>query len=37
LTGRAVEAARPVRFTPAMLGGRPVSQIVMLEDDFNVY
>lgn len=36
LTERAVEAARQVRFRPATLGGRPVSQYVVLEYGFNL-
>ena len=37
LTENAVEAARQIRFTPATLEGRPVSQFVILEYNFNVY
>ena len=36
LTESAVEVARRIRFTPATLGGRPVSQVVMLEYHFEV-
>jgi TonB family protein len=36
LTEKAVEAARQVRFTPATLGGQPVSQYVVLEYGFNL-
>jgi TonB family protein len=37
LTDRAIEAARQIRFTPATLDGRPVSQFVVLEYNFNIY
>lgn len=36
LTEKAIEAARQVRFNPATLGGRPVSQYVVLEYGFNL-
>ena len=35
LTEKAVEAARGIRFTPATVDGRPVSQFVILEYNFN--
>ena len=35
LTEASVAAARQIRFTPATLGGRPVSQFVILEYNFN--
>jgi TonB family protein len=37
LTEMAVEAARKVRFKPATFEGRPVSQFVVLEYNFNIY
>jgi TonB family protein len=37
LTERAIEAARRIKFTPAAINGRPVSQVVILEYNFNVY
>ncbi len=37
LTWRAVEAARKIRFTPATLNGRPVSLLMQLEYNFNLY
>lgn len=37
LTERAVEAAKKIRFQPAMRNGRAVSQSVILEYNFNVY
>jgi TonB family protein len=37
LTEKAVEAARRIRFTPATVEGRPVSQFVVLEYNFNIY
>jgi len=37
LTERAIEAARKIRFTPATLQGRPVSQAVVLEYNFEVF
>jgi len=36
LTEKAVEAARQIRFTPAVVDGRPVSQFVILEYNFNL-
>ncbi|HEX8291102.1 MAG TPA: TonB family protein [Pyrinomonadaceae bacterium] len=37
LTEKAVAAARQIKFKPATLAGRPVSQYVVLEYNFNVY
>jgi TonB family protein len=37
LTERAVEAAREIRFTPAMKDGRAVSQYIQIEYNFNLY
>ena len=37
LTEKAVEAARQIRFRPATKDGRPVSQFVILEYNFNFY
>ena len=37
LTWQAVEAARQVRFTPAMLDGKPVSMFVQMEYCFELY
>lgn len=37
LSELAVAAARKVRFTPAVKGGKPVSTVVMLEYGFNIY
>lgn len=37
LTSKAVAAARRVRFTPAQKDGRPVSQWVTFEYNFNIY
>jgi TonB family protein len=37
LTEKSVIAARQIRFRPAMLGGVPVSQYVVLEYNFNIY
>ena len=37
LTERAIEAARQIRFVPAMKGGRPVSVFMQLEYNFNLY
>lgn len=37
LTEKAVEAARKIRFNPATVDGRPVSQYVLLEYNFAVY
>jgi len=37
LTERAVAAARRIRFRPAVVGGAPVSQFVILEYNFNIY
>jgi TonB family protein len=37
LTQKALDAARRIRFEPAQKDGRPVSQYVMLEYNFNLY
>jgi TonB family protein len=37
LSESAVKAARGIKFRPATLGGKPVSQYVILEYNFNVY
>jgi TonB family protein len=37
LTEKAVEAARQIKFTPAMKDGRPVSQSVQIEYNFSLY
>lgn len=37
LTERAVEAARQIKFIPAVKNGRPVSQFVQIEYNFNLY
>ena len=37
LTEKAVQAARQIKFTPAVKDGRPVSQFVILEYNFNGY
>jgi TonB family protein len=37
LTEMAVNAARAIKFTPAMKDGRPVSQFVTIEYNFNVF
>ncbi|HEY0385732.1 MAG TPA: TonB family protein [Pyrinomonadaceae bacterium] len=37
LTERAVEAARKIKFVPATKDGRPVSQYVQIEYNFNLY
>ena len=37
LTERAIAAARMIRFTPAMKGGRAVSQYIQIEYNFNLY
>jgi TonB family protein len=37
LTGKAVAAARQIKFKPATLAGQPVSQFVVLEYNFHVY
>ncbi len=37
LTEMAMNAARQMRFTPAMQGGRPVSQFITIEYNFNIY
>lgn len=37
LTERAIAAARQIKFVPAMKGGRPVSVLMQLEYNFNLY
>ncbi|HJU55150.1 MAG TPA: tetratricopeptide repeat protein [Pyrinomonadaceae bacterium] len=37
LTTRAVRAARMIKFEPATIGGRPVSQYIQIEYNFNLY
>jgi TonB family protein len=37
LTERAIAAARMIRFSPAMKGGRAVSQYIQIEYNFNLY
>jgi TonB family protein len=37
LTEKAVEAAQQIKFTPAMKDGRPVSQYIQVEYNFNLY
>jgi TonB family protein len=37
LTQKAIGAARGIEFTPAQKDGRPVSQYVTLEYNFNIY
>jgi TonB family protein len=37
LTESAVEAAREIRFSPAVKDGRPVSQYIQIEYNFNLY
>jgi TonB family protein len=37
LTERAITAARQIRFSPAMKDGRPVSQYIQIEYNFNLY
>jgi TonB family protein len=37
LTQRAIEAARKIKFAPALLDGQPVSQYIQIEYNFNVY
>ena len=37
LTEKAVAAARKIKFKPATIDGRPVSQFVVLEYNFNIY
>ena len=37
LTEKAIQAARRIRFTPAIKDGKPVSQFVQLEYNFNLY
>jgi tetratricopeptide (TPR) repeat protein len=37
LTQQAIRAARLIKFTPAMIDGRPVSMFIQLEYNFNLY
>jgi protein TonB len=37
LTEQAVAAARKIKFTPAIKDGRPVSQFIQIEYNFNLY
>ena len=37
LTETCIEAARRIRFTPAMINGTPVSQFIRVEYNFNIY
>jgi TonB family protein len=37
LTTTAIRAARKIRFEPATVGGRPVSQYIQIEYNFNLY
>jgi len=37
LTARAIDAARKIKFAPAVKDGRPVSTLVQLEYNFNLY
>ncbi len=37
LTTKAAEAAKKIRFQPAQKDGRPVSQYIILEYNFNIY
>ena len=37
LTEKCIEAARRIRFTPAMVDGHRVSQYVVLEYNFSIY
>jgi TonB family protein len=37
LTTSAIEAARQVQFTPASIDGKPVSQYILIEYNFNLY
>lgn len=37
LTEKAIEACRRIQFTPALKDGRPVSQFVTIEYNFNIY
>jgi TonB family protein len=37
LTERAMAAARQIRFSPATKDGRPVSQYIQIEYNFNLY
>jgi TonB family protein len=37
LTEKAIEAARKIKFVPAMKDGRPVSQYIQIEYNFHLY
>ena len=37
LTEKAIEAARKIRFDPASIDGKPVSQFIKVEYNFNIY
>jgi hypothetical protein len=37
LTESAIRAARQIKFRPASIDGRPVSQFVVIEYNFNIY
>lgn len=37
LTEKSIEAARKIKFVPAVLDGKPVSQFVKVEYNFNIY
>jgi TonB family protein len=37
LTAKAIEAARKIKFVPAMKDGHPVSMYMQLEYNFNLY
>jgi TonB family protein len=37
LTEKAIAAARRISFSPAMKDGRPVSQYIRVEYNFNIY
>ena len=37
LTETCIEAARRIKFTPAMINGTPVSQFIRVEYNFNIY
>jgi protein TonB len=37
LTTRAINAARKIKFTPAIKDGRPVSMYIQLEYNFSLY
>ena len=37
LTARSMRAARAIKFEPATIGGRPVSQYIQIEYNYNIY